>query len=125
MMDQAVITKEKAQFRAFDLRKRFRPGESTIQALLFFAGILSIFITLAIVYELGKEAWLFFGSPEVTLAKFLGTTKWQPSIGQFGIWPLVTSTLITSLIAMTVSLPLGLSAALTFLSTPPPRRGPC
>jgi phosphate transport system permease protein len=121
MMDQTVITKEKAQFRAFDLRKRFRPGENTIQALLFFAGILSIFITLAIVYELGKEAWLFFGSPDVTLAKFLGTTKWQPGIGQFGIWPLVTSTLITSVIAMFVSLPLGLSAALYLSEYASPR----
>lgn len=103
------------QSHSLDLRKKPRPGESIIQALLFLAGILSIFITIAIVYELGKEAWLFFGDPEVTLAKFLGTTKWQPGIGQFGIWPLVTSTLITSLIAMLVSLPLGLSVAL-FLS---------
>ena len=97
---------------SFDLRKKPRIGESVIQALLFFAGILSVFITLAIVYELGKEAWLFFGTPEVTLAKFFGGTKWSPGIGQFGIWPLVTSTLVTSAIAMLVSLPLGLSAAL-------------
>src|SRR4030067_3239596 len=107
--------------RSLDLRKKPRIGEGVIQTLLFFAGILSIFITLAIVYELGKEAWLFFGSPDVTLAKFLGTTKWQPSIGQFGIWPLVTSTLITSGIAMLVSLPLGLSAALYLSEYASPR----
>jgi phosphate transport system permease protein len=65
-----------------------------------------------IVYELGKEAWLFFGDPEVTFAKFFGGTKWQPGIGQFGLWPLVTATLLTSGIAMLVSLPLGLSSAL-------------
>lgn len=100
---------------SFDLSKKPRIGETIIQSLLFIAGILSIFITLAIVYELGKEAMLFFGNPEVTLGKFFGTTKWQPGIGQFGIWPLVTSTLITSFIAMLVSLPLGLSVAL-FLS---------
>ncbi len=99
----------------FDLTKKPRIGESLIQSLLFLAGVLSIFTTLAIVYVLGKEAWLFFGSPEVTFAKFFGGTKWQPGIGQFGIWPLVTSTLVTSSIAMLVSLPLGLSAAL-FLS---------
>jgi phosphate transport system permease protein len=64
---------------------------------------------------LGKEAWLFFGNPDVTFAKFFGTTTWQPGIGQFGIWPLVTATLITSAIAIFVSLPLGLAAAL-FLS---------
>jgi len=98
-----------------DLSKKTRIGESVIQTLLFIAGFLSIFITVAIVYELGKEAWLFFGNPDVTFAKFFGTTTWQPSIGQFGILPLVTSTLITSFIAIFVSLPLGLAVAL-FLS---------
>ena len=106
---------------SLDLRKKPRLGESAIQALLFLAGILSIFTTLAIVYELGKEAWLFFGSPDVTFAKFFGGTKWQPGIGQFGIWPLVTSTLVTSGIAMLVSLPLGLSAALYLSEYASPR----
>lgn len=103
------------QFKNHDLRKKPRIGEDVIQALLFIAGILSIFTTVAIVYELGKEAWLFFGDPEVTFAKFFGTTRWQPGIGQFGIWSLVTSTLVTSFIAMLISLPLGLASAL-FLS---------
>ena len=96
----------------FDLSKKTRPGESAIQALLFLAGILSVLITLAIVYELGKEAMLFFNNPDVTLAKFLGTTKWQPGIGQYGIWALVSATLTTSLIAILISLPLGLAAAI-------------
>ena len=111
-MKQETTIMETQGFRPLELKKKMRPGEAAIQALLFFAGILSIFITLAIVYELGKEAWLFFGDPDVTFAKFFGTTTWQPGIGYFGIWPLVTSTLTTSLIAMFVSLPLGLSAAL-------------
>ena len=103
---------EKNNFRPLDLKKKMRPGETVIQSLLFFAGILSIFVTVAIVYELGKEAWLFFGNPDVTLGKFFGTTTWQPGIGHFGIWPLVTSTLTTSFIAIGVSLPLGLAAAI-------------
>jgi phosphate transport system permease protein len=109
---QESIMMEKKNFRAVDLRKKLRPAESIIQTLLFLAGFLSIFITVAIVYILGKEAWLFFGDPDVTFAKFLGTTEWSPGIGKFGIWPLVTSTLITSFIAICVSLPLGLAAAI-------------
>jgi phosphate transport system permease protein len=50
-------------------------------------------VTIAIVYELGKEAMLFFNNPDVTFGKFLGTTKWQPGIGQYGIWALVSATL--------------------------------
>ncbi|MCC6261773.1 MAG: phosphate ABC transporter permease subunit PstC [Anaerolineales bacterium] len=96
----------------FDLKKKTRIGESIIQGLLFFAGILSIFITLAIVYELGKEALLFFNNPDVTLAKFLGGTTWQPGIGDYGIWALVSATLTTSFIAISISLPLGLAVAI-------------
>lgn len=96
----------------FDLKKKTRLGESLIQALLFFAGILSIFTTIAIVYELGKEALLFFNNPDVTLAKFFGSTKWQPGIGDYGIWALVSATLTTSFIAISISLPLGLAAAI-------------
>ena len=114
MKSENILVKNQ-NFRPLDLKKKIHLGESLIQNLLFLAGFLSIFITLAIVYELGREAWLFFGDPEVTFAKFFGTTAWQPGIGQFGIWPLVTSTLITSFIAICVSLPLGLATAL-FLS---------
>ncbi|MBI5965657.1 MAG: phosphate ABC transporter permease subunit PstC [Chloroflexi bacterium] len=114
-MKQENTIMENQNFRPLDLRKKIRPGESIIQSLLFVSGVLSIFITVAIVYELGKEALLFFNNPDVTFAKFFGTTRWQPGVGLFGIWPLVTSTLITSAIAIFVSLPLGLATAL-FLS---------
>ncbi|MBI5296966.1 MAG: phosphate ABC transporter permease subunit PstC [Chloroflexi bacterium] len=103
---------EAKSFRQFDLKKKFRISESVIQALLFLAGILSVFTTIAIVYELGKEALLFFTNPDVTLFKFLGTTKWQPGIGQYGIWALVSATLLTSVIAMLISIPLGLASAI-------------
>jgi phosphate transport system permease protein len=95
-----------------ELAKRPRLGESIIQAFLFLCGAISILTTLGIVYELGKEAWLFFGSPEVNLVEFLTTTRWQPSIEQFGVLPLVNATLMTSFFAMLVALPLGLSAAI-------------
>src|SRR5690606_21583785 len=38
--------------------------------------------------------------------------KWQPAIGEFGIWPLVFATLVTSLMAMLVALPIGLMIAI-------------
>ncbi len=84
-MKQENTIMESQTFRPLDLKKKMRLAESLIQTLLFIAGFLSIFITLAIVYELGKEAWLFFGNPDVTFAKFFGTITWQPGIGHFGI----------------------------------------
>jgi phosphate transport system permease protein len=52
---------------------------------------------------------------QVTLLEFFGKTEWNPQIGKFGIWALVNSTLMTSLIAISVALPIGLSVAI-FLS---------
>jgi len=95
-----------------DLKKRRRLGETVIQSLLFFAGFFSIFTTLGIVYELGKEALLFFRTPAVNLFKFLSGTQWQPHINEFGILPLVNATLMTTLIAMSIALPLGLAVAM-------------
>ena len=51
--------------KSIDLRKRFHASESIIQGLLFICGAFSILTTLGIVYELGKEALLFFNSEHV------------------------------------------------------------
>jgi phosphate transport system permease protein len=98
--------------RTAGLKHRRRPGEIIIQSLLFFTGLFSIFTTLGIVYELGKEALLFFRTPGVSLWNFLTGFTWQPHIGEFGILPLLTSTFLTSLIPMSIAIPLGLAAAI-------------
>jgi len=95
-----------------NLRRKPRWGETIIQSLLFFSGFFSIFTTLGIVYELGKEALLFFQMPEVKFLDIFTKTKWQPHTGEFGIWPLFTSTMVTTVIAMLIAIPLGLAVAI-------------
>ncbi len=170
------------------MRKKSRIGESIIQGFLFVCGLISILVTIGIVYELGKEALLFFtrqqwespnketiesiepewitfnvsesgseltngtviriqdeimliigidgeqltvergyqgtensfhpADQEITTAKkvnlweFFTKTDWNPQIGRFGVWALVSATLMTSMIAILVALPLGLSVAI-------------
>jgi phosphate transport system permease protein len=53
-----------------------------------------------------------FVSNRVSLIEFFTNTKWNPQIGEFGILPLINSTLMTSLTAMLVALPLGLCVAI-------------
>lgn len=48
---------------------------------------------------------------EVGLLDTITSTRWTPQLGEFGIWPLLYGTLMTSLIAMVVALPLGLATA--------------
>jgi len=93
------------------LKKKRRVSEAIIQGFLYGCGLISILTTIGIVYELGKEAWLFFGSPDISVIQFLTGIEWQPKLGKFGVLPLVTSTMITSLLAMLVALPLGLATA--------------
>lgn len=95
-----------------DLSRKPRFSESIIQAFLFLCGAISILTTVGIVFVLGRESLLFFANEEVNLLTFFGGTEWQPAIGWFGIWPLVTATLVVSLIAMLVALPLGLCVAI-------------
>ncbi len=101
-----------AEQKLLDLRRRTRPAEALIRGFLLICGALSIVTTVGIVLVLGRESLLFFQSPDVSLIGFLTGTHWQPAIYQFGIWPLATSTLITSFFALIVSLPLGLGAAI-------------
>ncbi len=103
------------------LRRRLRLGEAMIQGLLFLSGFLSIFITVGIVYELGKEALLFFKNPAVSLLEFLTGTQWQPTIQEFGILPLVTATLTTTFFAMLIAIPLGLAVAIYLSEYATPR----
>lgn len=65
--------------------------------------------TEAVTHDAG--ATIFRGS-RVSLGEFFTSTKWNPQIFQFGIWPLLNATLMTSTIAMLVALPLGLSVAI-------------
>jgi phosphate transport system permease protein len=114
-LDMNINTKNKQEVDlaiARQLKHKPAVGETIIKIILFGCGAISILTTLGLVFELGKESWLFFGSSNVSLVEFFTTIQWQPTIGKFGVLPLVTATLITSLIAMSVALPLGLAAAI-------------
>lgn len=68
-------------------------------------------------YQYSKAAFheanmQIYRAKRVTLNEFFGKTEWNPQIGKFGIWSLVNSTLVTSFIAITIAVPLGLSTAI-------------
>jgi phosphate transport system permease protein len=95
--------------------------EHLIEGFLFLCGALSILTTLGILVVLGYETAGFFS--EVSFAQFFGDTEWTPLFADkhFGIWALVSGTVLTSAIAITVALPFGLLSAL-YLSELAPRQ---
>ena len=120
-MAELTIKNVEKKASTINLRRKPRWGETLIQGLLFFSGFFSIFTTIGIVYELGKEALLFFQMPEVNLLATLTTTEWKPHIGKFGIWPLLNSTLMTTTIAMLIAIPLGMAVAIYLSEYATPR----
>lgn len=94
------------------LRKRPRWGELAIKGFLFICGAVSIAVTIGILWELGSESWLFFGDERVDLGEFFGSTAWNPQVGTFGIWPLILGTVLISIVALIVAIPIGLLAAI-------------
>jgi len=94
------------------LSKTLQTKELSIKGLLTLFTIISISVTLGIVYILSVEAFLLFSGGEVSLWEFFSSIEWQPVINKFGILPLLNSTLMTSLIAMLVAGPLGIFAAI-------------
>lgn len=91
------------------LKKKTKYHENIIQCFLLSCAAVSVFATMGILFILGKESLLFFR--EISIVEFLTSTTWQPLIDEFGVLPLLNSTLTTSFIAMTVAAPLGLFVA--------------
>lgn len=74
---------------------------------MFLAAFSAVAITLAIVVILFYESLAFFEN--VSIFEFLTSTQWSPLFEnpQYGILPLVTGTLVTSVVALLVAIPIG------------------
>lgn len=97
-----------------------RKLERLVYVALWAAAATSVFITIAIVFSVLLEAIRFFKI--VPLSDFLFGLKWSPqmalradqagSSGAFGAVPLFLGTLLITLIAMLVAIPIGLFSAI-------------
>jgi len=102
-----------------ELRARNRV-ESTLMVILVVFSSIAILATLGILLSVIFESILFFRKVAVT--EFFFGSEWSPQIalradqvgasGAFGAVPLFTGTLLVSLIAMSVAVPIGLMAAI-------------
>ncbi len=98
--------------------------ERLIVAMLALAATFSIFVTGTIIVILTKETLGFFAFPDVTLGEFFGSFEWNPLLGSekhFGIWPLVSGTLLVMAIAASFALPIGLITAVYLSEYASPR----
>jgi phosphate transport system permease protein len=113
-----------AQTKLSDVQRRLRRRKArdfVIEAVLLAAGLVAVFITLAIVYILVSESVPFFR--HVRLADFFTDTMWTPMFDQprYGIMPLLAGTLVTTLVALLLAIPCGIVIAI-YLSEFAPHR---
>ena len=106
--------------RSAALRKR-KLIEGVIHVLLLLCGLVSVGTTIGIVVILATETVNFFR--EVAVLDFLTGTQWTPLFvpSHFGVLPLVAGTLLVTIGACVIALPIGLATAI-FLSEYAPDR---
>ncbi len=110
----AVASTGNPDLSALQTRRR-RPGEAIVKGLLLGAAMVSVATTAGIIVSLLRPSIEFFS--DVSFGEFFTGKNWSPTFEPvaFGARPLFTATLIITLIALLVAIPLGLGAAI-FLS---------
>lgn len=101
-----------------DFRAR-QGSESIVHGLMVFCSIVAIFVTVGIVFSLVFETFRFFQM--VPWYEFVFGTVWEPQIpiradqiagvGAFGLIPVFLGTLVITVIAMFIAIPVGLASA--------------
>lgn len=93
-------------------RDRARNIQTIVKLICGSFAAISIITTIGILATLFFETFSFF--QEIPLSQFLTDTKWTPLFAskQFGIFVLVSATLMISVISILVALPLGLLSAI-------------
>lgn len=94
--------------------------EKIVGFLLLSSSGVAVLTTVGILASVVYEAWMFFG--KVSAIEFLFGTTWSPQValradqsgssGSFGAVPLFAGTLLISLIAMVIAVPIGLMSAI-------------
>lgn len=108
--------------------ERWRPqrslskwSERTVKYVTGFFALISIATTAGIILSLVFETIEFF--KQVPLGRFLTDGEWTPLFAnpQYGIFVLISATLLTSVVALLVAIPLGLMAAIYLSEYASPR----
>lgn len=97
---------------------RLRDGDEIARLITFLFAASVVLITLLLVLELWRESALprhKFG------VSFFRTSVWDPVFDQFGALPFIFGTIVTSVLALLIAVPLGIGAAI-FLAELAPQR---
>ena len=122
-MANAALATPEAPFesRGLDRKQtwweRLRKGDEVVH-LITLAGGWSILVITALLVQ---HLWVYSRLSRHAFGwHFLVSSTWDPVNGVFGAWPFVYGTVVTSLLALVISIPIGLGSAI-FLAELAPR----
>ena len=92
--------------------------ETVVKALLRASAVVSILISVLIVLSLVREAWTFISQVEWSS---LLADGWFPRRGLYDVRTLLVGSVLVTVIAMVVAVPLGMGAAIFLAEYAPPR----
>lgn len=100
---------------SLDIVNRSRSRYSRIIEFLIEKGLLvmasiSIFTLGALIVFLVSQAYPFFA--HIPLTDFLFGTQWSPSSGLYGVLPIFVGTLLTSVVAAAIAIPIGIGCTI-------------
>ena len=103
--------------RARKFTKLWRDGDQIAHLVTFLFAASVFLVTVFLVYEL----WIHSGPSRAKFGfSFLTGKVWDPVAEQFGALPFIYGTVLTSLIALVISVPLGVGAAIFLSELAPP-----
>jgi phosphate transport system permease protein len=119
-MQKTYIRDRKKAGLLSKIGEKLQHGDHVWQGLIISMSLLTVALMIAIGWQLWRESsgarsqlgWDFL-SP-------FGITSWDPVNGNYRAWPFIYGTLITSLIAIVIALPLGLGVAIFLSELCPP-----
>ena len=104
--------------RAPSFISRLKAGEEVAYLITLTAGVAILLITALVLYELIAQSSL---SRHKFGWSFLFSSTWDPVTGEFGALPFIYGTVVTSILALLIAIPLGLGAAIFLAEMAPPR----
>ena len=116
MATVAVTAPPQSQQRR--LANLLRDGDQIAHLVTFLFAASVFLVTVFLVYEL----WIHSGPSRAKFGfHFLTSKTWDPVADEFGALPFIYGTVVTSFIALLISVPLGVGAAIFLSELAPPR----
>src|SRR5277367_1607277 len=116
-MGTAVVTAP-PQSRSRKATKFWRDGDQITHLVTFLFAASVFLVTVFLVYEL----WIHSAPSRAKFGfSFLTGKTWDPVAEQFGALPFIYGTVLTSVLALLISVPLGVGAAIFLAELAPPK----